>query len=268
MNGQVQVLTDPLSGSQAPPIAEPRELSTRLMERLVAAVEVKNAEVEHFVDRLLKTPLVTIKGFITLLRRDAAAGDRELVADDVRQINQAADRLHRLLDELFDYHRIGHRPMAPEITCLAAVARQALDRVSCEVVERGVEVVIAPDLPSVVGDPARLLEVLQHLLENAVKFLGDQQAPRIEVGAREAGGETIFYVRDNGIGIEPRDHEKVFQLFQQLGAHTPGTGAGLALAQRIVEVHGGRIWVESAGHGAGTELCFTLPSGDEEGLTS
>ena len=120
------------------------------------------------------------------------------------------------------------------------------------------EIEIAPDLPAVLGDRIRLLEVLQNLLENAVKYMGDQAAPRIEVGVRPAAGDDsdrgerfrpVITVRDNGIGIDPRYHELVFGLFERLSSTDEGTGVGLALVQRIVELHGGRIWVESEGGG-------------------
>jgi signal transduction histidine kinase len=104
------------------------------------------------------------------------------------------------------------------------------------------------------------LEVLQNLLDNAAKFMDDQPRPRIDVGCRQDGDETVCYVRDNGIGIDPRYHEKVFGLFDRLDQNRPGTGIGLALVQRIIELHGGRIWVESQGSGHGTTFCFTLAS--------
>ena len=103
----------------------------------------------------------------------------------------------------------------------------------------------------------RLVEVVQNLIENAAKFMGGQPKPRIRVGAR-FGDETVLLVQDNGIGIEPRHHDKVFGLFQKLDPEVEGTGVGLALVKRIVEVHGGRVWVESAGQGQGTTVCFTL----------
>ena len=103
-------------------------------------------------------------------------------------------------------------------------------------------------------------QALQNLVENAVKFMGDQGSPRIEIGLRQVEGESdpIFYVRDNGIGIDPRYQDRVFGLFERLDQDVAGTGVGLTLAQRIVETHGGRIWVQSAGEGKGTTFCFTL----------
>ncbi len=239
-----------------------REPLTAKFDRLMEDLEARNTEIEQFVRTVshdLKSPLITIKGFLALLRRDAATGDRELLADDIRQIGNAADRLLLLLDELFEYHRIAHRPNTPETVPLGALARQALDLVLHRQGDRSLEVVIAPDLPCVVGDAARLLQVFQQLLRNAVRFMGDQPSPRIEVSARRDGDEIVCRVRDNGIGIEPRDHEKVFKLFKRLETGTGGTGAGLALVKRIVEVHGGRIWVESEGRATGSAFCFTLP---------
>ncbi len=115
-------------------------------------------------------------------------------------------------------------------------------------------------MPVVYGDRVRLLEVLQNLIDNAVTYRGDQPAPHIAISGKEEGQEVVCSVRDNGIGIDPRYHEKVFGLFERLDNNrTEGTGIGLALAKGIVEVHGGRIWVESDGPGHGSTFCFTLP---------
>ena len=122
-----------------------------------------------------------------------------------------------------------------------------------------IKVNVEKDLPIVRGDRPRLVEVMQNLIDNAAKFMGDQPAPQIEIGRQNINGEQVFFVKDNGIGIEPNHHEKVFGLFDKLDARSEGTGVGLALAKRIVEVHGGRIWVESEGKGKGSMFCFTLP---------
>ena len=104
---------------------------------------------------------------------------------------------------------------------------------------------------------------MQNLIDNAVKYMGDQPHPRIEVGARQDADETVCYVRDNGMGIDLRHHERVFTVFHKLDTDSEGTGIGLALVKRIVENRGGRIWVESEGEGKGTTFCFTLPPGPE-----
>jgi two-component system, chemotaxis family, sensor kinase Cph1 len=110
------------------------------------------------------------------------------------------------------------------------------------------------------GDRARLVEAVQNLLDNAAKFMGDQAAPHITMGQRGADrdGKPILFVADNGVGIAPAYHHKVFGLFDKLDPRSEGTGIGLALVKRIIEVHGGRIWIESDGAEQGTTLCFTL----------
>jgi signal transduction histidine kinase len=104
-----------------------------------------------------------------------------------------------------------------------------------------------------------LVEVVQNLVNNACKFMGAQPHPHIEIGAQQEEGRTVFYVRDNGIGIAPQYHEKVFGLFDKLDPQSEGSGVGLALVKRIVETHGGKIWIESPGKGGGTTFSFTLP---------
>ena len=115
-----------------------------------------------------------------------------------------------------------------------------------------------PGLPVVRADRRRLFEVVQNLVENALKFMGTQPRPVVEIGMRGNGAERIFFVRDNGIGIEPRYRETVFGLFNKLDTAAEGTGIGLALVRRIVEVHGGKAWVESEGKDRGSTFCFTL----------
>jgi len=126
-----------------------------------------------------------------------------------------------------------------------------------DITARSVEVVIEPSMPSVYADQLRLLEVYQNLIGNAVKYMGDQQTPRVEVGARQENDEILCFVRDNGIGIAPRYLEKIFGLFERLDPSVEGTGIGLALVKRIIEVHGGRVWAESEEQGS--TFYFTLP---------
>ena len=118
-----------------------------------------------------------------------------------------------------------------------------LNLLNLEVHQREVLVDVSTDLPVLVGDRIRLREVLQNLIENALKYMGNQPKPRIEIGARREADEPIIYVRDNGMGIDPRYHDSIFGLFDQLDQQTEGSGVGLALVRRIIELHGGRVWV-------------------------
>jgi signal transduction histidine kinase len=124
-----------------------------------------------------------------------------------------------------------------------------------------IQVRIQEDLPVLFGDSQRLWEVMQNLLENAIKFMGEQTQPVVEIGARgEENGMPVLYVRDNGMGIAPEHHERIFGLFNKLNPKAEGTGVGLTIVKRIIEVHAGRIWVESE-PGQGTTFYFTFPVG-------
>jgi signal transduction histidine kinase len=147
----------------------------------------------------------------------------------------------------------------PEKISLEDITREATELVEGTLMARGVQVRIGSDLPILFGDRKRLVEVMQNLIENAAKFMGDQKEPLIEIGALKKGGETLCYVRDNGIGIHPRYHEKIFDLFDKLDQNMPGTGIGLAIVKRIIEIHKGRIWVESEGRGQGSTFYFSIP---------
>ena len=240
---------------------EERERHLVERERLIAELEAKNAELERFnytVSHDLKSPLVTIKGFLGLLQRDAANGDLERLDHDVQRISAAADKMHNLLEELLELSRIGHQVNTPVEVSSGDLAFEALELVGGSLAESEAEIEIAPDLPPVVGDRVRLVEVYQNLISNALKYMGSQSAPRVEIGYENNGNGRRFFVRDNGIGIDPAYHEKIFGLFERLDASSEGSGIGLALVKRIIEMHGGRIWVESEGLGHGSTFYFTL----------
>jgi signal transduction histidine kinase len=239
-------------------------------ERLIAELEARNAELERFtytVSHDLKSPLITIGGFLGFLEKDALSGNVGRLQADIQRIKDAADKMRNLLDDLLELSRIGRLMNPPRQVAYTEIVAEALALVGGRMSDRGVSVDVAPELPAVYGDRARLVEVLQNLLDNACKFMGDQPRPRIEIGHCTQGAERVFYVRDNGIGIDPRYHRQVFGLFEKLESTGEGTGIGLALVKRIIEVHGGRVWVESEGAGKGATFYFTLsapPAGDAD----
>ena len=238
------------------------KLAEAEQQMLIRELEAKNVELERFtytVSHDLKSPLITIRGFLGFLERDALSGDIERLKVDVAYINEAADRMQTLLNELLELSRIGRLVNPPEPIFFSELVQEAIMLVSGQIDERGVQVIVPPDLRVVYGDRHRLVEVVQNLLDNSVKFMGQQPEPCIEVGAEIREGEVFCYVRDNGIGIDPQYHEKVFGLFDRLDHSIEGTGIGLALAKRIIEVHNGRLWVESEGKGKGASFYFTLP---------
>ncbi len=231
-------------------------------EQLIARLEAQNAELERFtytVSHDLKSPLITIKGYIGMLSEELAETDIGFVHDDLIRISKAADTMGELLEDLLELSRIGRLVNPPEDVPLGELVQESLRVVGANIEAGDIHVDVIEPLPMLYGDRIRLLEVLQNLVENAVKYMGNAPQPRIEIGTRLQDEETICYVRDNGIGVEPRFHEKVFGLFEQLDPKAGGTGIGLAVVKRIIDVHGGRVWVESEGKGQGSTFCFAVP---------
>jgi signal transduction histidine kinase len=206
----------------------------------------------------LKSPLVTISVFLNYLEQDLQQADPAAVAKDLAYIRNAAGRMSKLLDELLALSRVGHVESPAVDVPLQTVVQEALALVAGQIAARGVQVDVTAVPIFLHGDRSRFVEVFQNLLDNACKFMGAQPSPRIEIAVEETAGEQVIVVRDNGNGIDPRFLSKIFGLFEKLDPESGGTGIGLALVRRIVEVHGGRIWVESEGLGQGATFRFTL----------
>jgi PAS domain S-box-containing protein len=224
-------------------------------------LQEKNAELTRFtraVSHDLKSPLVTIRTFLGYLEEDGLKQDAAEVNRDLAYMRTAADKMARLLDELAELSRIGYQKNPFEEASLQEIIQEALDLVAGRIGQRGVQVRVTEEPVLVYGDRRRLVEVFQNLVDNAVKFMGDQTDPQVEIGAEPLDDDLVFFVRDNGLGIDPRHQSKVFGLFEKLDPHQEGTGLGLALVRRIVETHGGRIWVESERLGKGACFRFTL----------
>ena len=151
----------------------------------------------------------------------------------------------------------------PENVHFEEVVKEAIERVRGHLETRRAQVNVQSDLPTVYGDRVRLVEVMQNLIDNSTKYSRSGTDPCIEIGTEKGPeGQSIFFVRDNGIGIDPQFHERIFGLFNQLDSQSDGTGIGLTLVKRIIEIHGGKIWVESE-LGKGTTFYFTLPNSPE-----
>jgi PAS domain S-box-containing protein len=232
--------------------------------RYAAELERSNEDLEQFayvISHDLREPLRMIESYLNLLRErygaqlDAASGEFIDYAVD------GAERMQDMIRALLDLSRVGTRGRAFAPTDVEGVLARTIKTLSRPSEEAGAEVTHDP-LPTVMADEAQLVQVFQNLIANGIKFCRDDVPPRVHVSARRQEDEWVFSVADNGIGIDPTQTEHLFQIFQRL--HTrdeyPGTGIGLALCRRIVERHGGRIWVESEpGHGA--TFHFSLPEG-------
>lgn len=242
--------------------ATERDITTRKQDML--ELKKKNAELERFLytaSHDLKTPIVTIRTFLGYLEQDMAGADAGSIEKDLGFLRTAADKMARLLDDLLEFACIGRVVNKPVRVTLENLTGEALSLVAGRIAELGIAVKVSGNGATLNGDPLRLAEIWQNLVENACKFMGNQTEPCIEIGVEERGTELVFFVRDNGIGINPRYFKKIFDLFEKFDPKAEGTGLGLALVKRIVELYQGRIWVESPGQGQGQGACFyfTLP---------
>jgi len=222
-----------------------------------------NSELQEFAyvaSHDLQEPLRAVAGCVQILQ-SRFQGKLDPKADElIAHAVDGAVRMQTLIEDLLTLSRVGTHGRDPVLTDFSRIYDATLQNLSALLRESGARVTHDP-FPSVVVDPTQMIQLLQNLLSNALKYRGPG-TPEIHVGVRRQEGAWQFEVRDNGIGIEPQYYERIFRLFQRL--HTrreyPGTGIGLAVCKKIVERHGGRIWVESV-VGRGSSFFFTLPEG-------
>jgi len=231
-------------------------------EALFQDLTHKNAELERFIytaSHDLRSPIITIRGFLGYIEEDVRNGNLERLQGDIGRIHGAANKMRDLLDDLLDISRVGRLISPAEQISFREIVQEAQVLTADRLNEKKIELRIDPNLPTVYGDRVRLVEVVQNLIDNAIKFMGNQMNPLIEIGARQQDGGWILFVRDNGMGISPKYHERIFNLFDKLDPQSDGTGIGLAIVKRIIEFHNGRIWVEGE-IGQGSTFYFSLPT--------
>lgn len=204
----------------------------------------------------LQEPLRVAERYARLLEREAGKRLEGEAKGSLEELLSAVSRMRGLINDLLALSRVStHEGQLEECDANELVERALVD-LKATVEDSGAHVTHDP-LPTIVGDPSQLKQLLQNLVGNAIKFRADR-TPRVHITAREEGDEWVFSVGDNGIGIDRERREVIFQPFRRLHPKLPGTGIGLAIARRIVERHGGRIWAESE-PGKGSEFSFTLP---------
>lgn len=234
-------------------------------KRVEAALARSNQELEQFAyvaSHDLQEPLRMVSSYCQLLARRYQGQLDEDADEFIHYAVDGASRMQRLIEDLLQYSRVNTRGKPPEPTEADDVLTGVLADLEMHIEETGAEVTHDP-LPQVMADPVQLGRLFQNLVSNAIKYRSEDP-PRIHIGAARQNGQWRFSVQDNGLGIDPQFHDRVFVIFQRLQARdeTGGTGIGLAVCKRIVERHGGRIWVESA-EGKGSTFYFTIPAHEQ-----
>jgi light-regulated signal transduction histidine kinase (bacteriophytochrome) len=225
-------------------------------------LERSNADLEQYAQMAshdLQAPLATIDLYLRLLERRLAERDgQEDIEELLRGVGGSTQRMRSLIRSLLHLSRVGRGELQAEPLDASSVLDEVLETLAGPITERGAEVT-AGALPVVHGDRGQVAQVFQNLVGNAIKF-SDETVPRVDVTASAHGDVALFAIRDNGIGIDPRHAERIFQPFQRLHGEDvyEGTGMGLTICQKIVAHHGGRIWAEGR-PGEGTTFRFTLP---------
>ena len=230
------------------------------------ALRTTNAELQHFAYALthdLQEPLRMVVNFTELLGQEYAGKLGEEADQFIAYSVEGALRIEALLKALLAYWEVTEREQDSfaSIDCGAVLAK-ALLNLQAAIAESGA-IVTSDPLPTVVAEEVMLMQLFQNLISNSIKYRGEE-TPRIHVSAERDAEGWLFAVRDNGIGIDPQDADRVFGMFKRLhGSEIPGTGIGLALCKKVVERQGGRIWVESEA-GQGATFKFTIPDGRQE----
>ncbi|HMB14861.1 MAG TPA: GAF domain-containing sensor histidine kinase [Pelovirga sp.] len=222
----------------------------------------KQAEMEQFVYGVshdLKSPLITIRTFLAMLQQDLLNEDQHQVKEDLNYIDKAAGKIQQLLDSLLEYSHIDRKDVPAQTLSVAQQLEDCLSSLAGILQNHGIQVTVSNCSLELRGDPLHFSQIWQNLIENAVKYMGNQAQPQIEIGVTRQGQDQVFYVRDNGMGIKPEHCQRIFHLFSQLNSESGGSGLGLALVKKIVSNYQGRVWVESAGEGKGSCFRFTLP---------
>lgn len=241
-----------------------RELNrkNRVLKQIQGQLQTKNDEIKQYASIIahdFNSPLITINSFVDQIEKDLEHGRSDEIESNLTFIKEAGQKLEQLLGGLMKITAIDRVESPPENIHYTELIDTCLATLAGPLQQRGVNVTIDDKSLTLIGDRLQLGQIWQNLIENTIKYMGDQPSPVIEIGIADIHGEAEFYVRDNGIGIKPEHAERVFQLFTQLSKNNPGTGLGLSLVKKIVERYHGKVRVESEGIGKGSCFRFTLP---------
>lgn len=241
---------------------------TQALEKNRIALERSNDELEQFVYTVshdLKAPLVTSMGFIGIIRKLADQGKYEQAIEKLDKVTLSIERMGQLTNDLLELSRIGRIDVDMKKIDLNVLLKQLAQSQQEQLQSAGLQFVIQPGLPVIVGNESRILQLFENILTNAMKYVRNpEQAPMLEIGSAIDQNSHLIYCKDNGPGIELAFQQKVFALFYRLDTQPEGTGIGLAIAKKVMKSHGGDIWIESSG-GKGTIFWLKFPiAGKEE----
>lgn len=234
-----------------------------LVNERTKELQQKNDELEAFtytVSHDLKSPLTTIKGFIELLEDDIKCNNTNAIDKDLSRINSASMKMAQLVDDLLKFSRIDKSSFKIQEISLSSLIKDVKLSLESQIAMSGVKIDIFCDSEMLHSDKNLMVQVFQNLIENAIKYMGAQKEPKIEIGCDKVENELICYVKDNGIGIDQKYLNKVFDLFERIYNRYEGSGVGLAIVKRIIESQKGRVWVESEGTDKGSTFYFALPN--------
>jgi signal transduction histidine kinase len=231
-------------------------------KRVEEELQRKNKELEnfvHFVSHELKTPIIGLQGLSSRLLKNLQGRLKEKDLKYLQQISISAGRMEMLVTDLLDWSTTGIVPTFQEVSTFEIVT-DVISGLQGPLKKKGISIDVADNLPTICCDERRISQVFENLLVNAMKFMGDRKNGKIEVGGEDKDRAYQFHVADNGIGIDPKYHQEIFEMFRRLREteDEEGSGLGLAIVRRIVESHGGKVWVESE-RGEGATFYFILP---------
>ena len=242
-----------------------RKRAEQAKERLDRQLQVKVSELEAFsygIAHDLKSPLVSIEGFSRLLREDLQNQKAENAQEDIRLLEAGVRKMRDFLNKTLAYSRAEYLIKRTRDVSFNKIANEVIKEFNGQISSIGATVSVAENIPRIYADRVRMAEVLSNLIQNSIKYRDKTVPLKIEIGWYTSENENVFFVRDNGIGIDASEAEKVFTLFYRGTSEDEGSGIGLAIVKKIIEAHGGKIWVHQGQSDKGTTICFTLARQD------
>ena len=248
-------------------IMEDLNETVQALKRVEKELEFNNKELEDYtytVSHDLKAPLVTIQGFSELLGKQYKDQLDDKAKHYLDRINQGSENLARLVSDLLELSRAGRKTKEFELHDFNEILGMSLDGLEGKINNNNIKIQKPDDFPNIHCDDMRISQVMSNLIGNSINYMGNEKQPVIQIGWAEKDKVHEFWVQDNGIGIKDEDKERVFSIFERAAeSSAEGTGIGLSIVKKIIQVHGGDIWVDSE-FGKGSKFTFTIPLKGEE----